>query len=61
MEPNKPCPFNAPRCKCFDCDGNANYEDCNHGYCIGCFECIDAGKAVHDIYVCTGYKQRNPN
>lgn len=57
----KSCPFNMPRCNCFDCVGNAKYEDCNRSYCINCYECENAGRAVHDIYICTGYEQRKPD
>lgn len=61
MEANKPCPFRQtrPRCLCHDCEDNAMYDSCTHGYCLHCLECIDRGEAVHDIYLCTGYKLRD--
>lgn len=35
------CPFAVPTCKCYDCACNASYDECNHGYCITCFECLN--------------------
>lgn len=46
------CPFAVPTCKCYDCACNASYDECNHGYCITCFECLNESKAVHNIYLC---------
>lgn len=57
----KPCPFGNERCLCQDCADNAAYEGCNHGYCLHCFECEQAGKAVHDVYLCTGHNRRLTN
>ena len=54
----KPCPFGNRRCLCHDCKSNAAYEDCNCGYCIYCYECMDKGSAVHDVYLCTGHERR---
>lgn len=51
------CPFAVPTCKCYDCACNASYDECNHGYCITCFECLNKSKAVHNIYLCTGYER----
>ena len=45
------CPFDVPTCKCYDCASNASYDECNHGYCITCFECLNESKAVHNIYL----------
>ena len=50
------CKCGNDRCLCQSCKRNAAYEDCTSGYCIDCFECEDAGKAVHDVYICTGYE-----
>lgn len=55
---HKPCPFGNARCLCQDCIKNANYPKCESGYCIECFECDDAGKAIHDVYLCTGHERR---
>lgn len=57
MTMNK-CPFDVPTCKCYDCVCNSRYEDCDHGYCISCFECLNESKAVHNIHLCTGYERR---
>ena len=54
MNENKPCPFGNERCLCADCTDNAAYDDCKRGYCLECLECIEAGKQVHDVYLCTG-------
>lgn len=53
------CPFDVPTCKCYDCACNNHYEDCDHGYCISCSECLDKSKATHNIYLCTGYERRS--
>lgn len=58
MSELKPCLFGNERCLCKTCKSNAFYPDCNSGYCIECFECEKAGKAVHDIFICTGHKER---
>lgn len=50
-----------PTCKCYDCACNASYDECNHGYCITCFECLNESKAVHNIYLCTGYERMVAN
>ena len=55
------CPFDVPTCKCYDCACNASYDECNHGYCITCFECLNESKAVHNIYLCTGYERMVAN
>lgn len=55
------CPFAVPTCKCYDCACNASYDECNHGYCITCFECLNESKAVHNIYLCTGYERMVAN
>ena len=47
--------------KCYDCACNASYDECNHGYCITCFECLNESKAVHNIYLCTGYERMVAN
>lgn len=52
------CKYGNARCLCQDCRGNAALEGCDRGYCINCFECEDKGKAVHDIYLCTGYETK---
>ena len=44
------CPFAVPTCKCYDCACNASYDECNHGYCITCFECLNESKAVPVSY-----------
>lgn len=58
MNENKPCPFGNERCLCADCTDNAAYDDCKRGYCLECLECIEAGKQVHDVYLCTGHTER---
>lgn len=55
---NLKCPFGNTRCLCADCTSNARFKDCKKGYCIDCFECEDKGKAVHDVYLCTGHESR---
>lgn len=55
------CPFAVPTCKCYDCACNASYDKCNHVYCITCFECLNESKAVHNIYLCTGYERMVAN
>lgn len=55
------CPFDVPTCKCYDCASNASYDECNHGYCITCFDCLNESKAVHNIYFCTGYERMVAN
>ena len=54
----KPCLFGETRCLCKDCRKNAAFPDCKRGYCIDCFECDQAGKQVHDVFICTGYEKR---
>jgi len=53
------CPYNVETCKCADCTKNAAFDGCTSGYCIECFECEDAGQAVHNVFMCTGYKSRS--
>ena len=44
----KPCPLNNHNCMCqfciVPCDNGLNCSDCNHN-----------GKAVHEVYLCTGF------
>ena len=47
------CPYGNECCLCADCTDNAKYD----GYCIHCYECEDAQKAVHDVYFCTGHRR----
>lgn len=49
------CKFGNNRCLCSNCTSNAMYDKCTSGYCIHCYECEDAHKAVHDVYLCTGH------
>ena len=58
MEAARKCPVGNKRCLCADCVQNAAYEDCEKGYCIHCFECEDARRQVHDVYLCTGHEAR---
>ena len=51
------CKYGNARCLCQNCIRNALYEHCTSGYCIDCIECEDAGKSVHDVYICTGNEQ----
>lgn len=44
----RPCPYDNYNCMCQFCD-----DKCNNG--LNCFECKREGKAVHDIYLCTGF------
>ena len=54
----KSCPFNKRTCLCQDCTKNAIFDDTTKGYCIDCYECEGAKKAVHNVYLCTGYEER---
>lgn len=42
------CQFGNKRCLCQSC-----LEPCNNGF--NCSHCDQENKAVHDIYMCTGY------
>lgn len=53
------CPVGNKRCLCADCASNANLDGCDGGYCIYCYECLDAKEPKHDVYMCTGYKARS--
>ena len=46
------CPYGNERCLCANCTDNAKYDGCEKGYCIHCYECEDAQKAIHDVYFC---------
>ena len=48
------CKYGNARCLCQNCKQNAAYERCTQGYCIDCFECEEAGAAVHDVWMCSG-------
>lgn len=52
------CPYEVKTCKCQTCRKSASWPGCKSGYCIDCFECEEAGEAIHNIYVCTGYEPR---
>lgn len=52
----KSCPY-----RVYTDEHNASYDECNHGYCITCFECLNESKAVHNIYLCTGYERMVAN
>ena len=43
------CPFGNKRCMCQYCE-----DPCNNG--LNCHDCQFNNKAVHDIYLCTGFK-----
>lgn len=43
------CPVGNIYCMCQYCEVK-----CNHG--LNCSDCLREGKAVHDIYLCTGFK-----
>ena len=58
MEKPKPCHFGNSRCLCQSCQDNAAYDDCEKGYCILCFDCMDHNEQRHDVYICTGYDRR---
>ena len=51
------CKYGNVRCLCQSCIDNAAYPECKKGYCIHCFECEEAGKSVHDVFLCTGYER----
>ena len=53
-----PCPFNKRTCLCQACTKNAIYDNTTRGYCIDCYECKAAKKAVHNVYLCTGFEKR---
>lgn len=58
MKPTVECPFGEVRCLCRTCVKTAAYEGCDHGYCIGCFECMDdPAEQRHDVYICTGHEE----
>lgn len=52
------CPYKIQTCRCIDCASNAAYVECDHGYCICCFECLDKGVAVHNVWACSGYEKK---
>ena len=52
------CPYGNNRCMCQTCE--ASWLNCGESRCIDCIECDINKKAVHDIYVCTGYKKVLP-
>lgn len=52
------CEYGIKTCLCHDCARNAAWDGCQNGYCIDCFECEKAGKSVHNVYLCTGYEER---
>lgn len=41
------CPYGNERCLCANCTDNAKYDGCEKEYCIHCYECEDAQKAIH--------------
>lgn len=45
----KPCPFDNYNCMCQFCENQ-----CNNG--LNCSDCNYAGKAVHEVYLCTGFE-----
>ena len=45
----KPCPFDNQNCMCQFCE-----DPCNNG--LTCSDCDYEGRAVHDIWLCTGFK-----
>lgn len=53
------CPYKVRTCLCGQCSKSAAFEHCQDGYCIECLECEDAKEAVHNVYLCTGFKPRN--
>ena len=51
-----PCPYGVATCLCQRCEVQ---ERCNNG--MDCFECRIEGKAVHNIYLCTGFYGTYPH
>lgn len=43
------CPVGNGNCMCQYCE-----DKCNNG--LTCYECQRRGEAVHDVYLCTGFK-----
>lgn len=48
MEAVNPCPFDNDNCMCQFCE-----TPCNNG--LNCSDCAHEGKAVHDVFLCTGF------
>lgn len=44
----KPCEYGVDTCMCCYCE-----KPCNNG--LNCWECKREGKAMHNIYLCTGF------
>lgn len=49
----QPCNYGVATCMCCWCE-----KPCNNG--LNCFECKREGKAVHNIYLCTGFAGTPP-
>ena len=58
MNERKTCPVGNARCLCANCTSNAALDGCVKGFCLYSFECREAGKRVHDVYLCTGHEER---
>lgn len=52
------CRFDVKTCKCANCERNAAIEGCDHGFCINCYECEQRQEAVHNVYMCTSYEEK---
>lgn len=48
VEVVNPCPFDNDNCMCQFCE-----TPCNNG--LNCSDCAHEGKAVHDVFLCTGF------
>lgn len=48
------CPFGNKECLCWSCEDS--WLICGESRCIECIECDEHKKAVHNMYLCTGYK-----
>ena len=49
----QPCNYGVTSCMCCWCE-----KPCNNG--LNCFECEMEGKAVHNIYLCSGFAGTPP-
>ena len=48
VEVVNPCPFDNDNCMCQFCE-----TPCNNG--LNCSDCAHEGKAVHNVFLCTGF------
>lgn len=51
------CPYGNARCLCQTCQRRAEGRKCGGS----CEECNAAGNMMHDIYLCSAYKEADPD